>query len=82
MRLSPFSPQDQLAITTLGLEFATAVALGTATGFWADKKWELTPWGTIVGVLLGFALGMYIVIRQAQRMSRNTPKGNKRDRSL
>ncbi len=77
MRINPFSAQDHLAITTLGLEFAVAVALGTGTGFWADQKWELTPWGTIGGVCAGFALGMYILIRQAQRLSPPVEKRKK-----
>ena len=79
MRIGPFSAQDQLAITTLGLEFAVAVALGTGVGVWADKHWSLTPWCTVIGVWVGFALGMYIVVRQAQRMSHSPMKGRKRD---
>ncbi|MBR3631857.1 MAG: AtpZ/AtpI family protein [Elusimicrobiaceae bacterium] len=69
MRMGPFNAQDTVAITTLGLEFATAVALGTAGGFWADKHWQTTPWGILAGVLLGFALGMYIVIKEARRLA-------------
>ena len=82
MPLGPFLAQDQLAITTLGLEFAVAVALGTALGLWADQKWALTPWGTVIGVFLGFALAMYIVVRHAQRVNQLQTKGQKRDRSL
>lgn len=74
MPLNPFSAPEHLAITTLGLEFAAAVALGTAAGGWADARWHTAPWGMVGGVLLGFALGMYIVIRQAQRLSREKEK--------
>ena len=79
MRMGPFSAQDQMAITTLGLEFAVAVALGTGAGVWADKHWQLTPWCTVAGVFAGFALAMYIVVRQAQRMGQAPTKGQKRD---
>ena len=79
MRIGPFSAQDQLAITTLGLEFATAVALGAAAGFWADRVWNTTPWCIVGGVSAGFALGMYIIIRQAQRMKQTPPQGRKCD---
>ena len=58
MPIGPFSAKDQIAISTLGLEFAVAVAMGTAAGWWADRRWGITPWGTIAGVCVGFALAM------------------------
>ena len=72
MKISPFSAQDFAAISTLGLEFAVAVALGVGAGYWADVRYQTSPWLTVLGVLAGFALGMYIVVRQAQRMSQTT----------
>ena len=78
MRLSPFSVQDFAAISTLGLEFAVAVALGVAAGYFADQKWKLSPWCMIGGVFAGFALGMYIVVKEAKRMEKeNTLKDKK-----
>ena len=75
MRKFPFAPQDFAAISTLGLEFAVAVMLGVGSGYWADQKWQLSPWCTIVGVFAGFALGMYIVVKEAKRMEKeNTLK--------
>ena len=70
MKLSPFSAQDFATISTLGLEFAVAVALGVGSGCLADKKWTLAPWGTIAGVFVGFALGMYIVVKEAKRLEK------------
>ena len=72
MALGPFSAKDHVVITTLGLEFAVAVALGTGGGYWADRHYDTTPWLTIIGVLSGFALGMYIVVKEARRMGRTT----------
>ncbi len=70
MSLGPFSRQEHLVITTLGLEFAVAELLGGALGIWLDKKWETSPWMLVLGVLGGFALGMYRIIRFAQEMDR------------
>ena len=70
MSLSPFSMQDHVTITTLGLEFAVAVALGAGVGFWIDRKIGSTPWSTVTGVLLGFSLGMYIIIKEANRLKK------------
>ena len=79
MALSPFSMQDHITITTLGLEFAMAVALGTGAGFWIDRKLGTTPWAMIGGLLLGFALAMYIVIKEANRLKKeeNSAKDKK-----
>ncbi|MBR4355515.1 MAG: AtpZ/AtpI family protein [Elusimicrobiaceae bacterium] len=70
MSLGPFSRQEHLVITTLGLEFAVAELLGGALGIWLDKKWETSPWMLVLGVLGGFTLGMYRIIRFAQEMDR------------
>ncbi len=72
MALGPFSAKDHVVITTLGLEFAVAVALGTGGGYWADRHYATAPWLTIIGVFAGFALGMYIIVKEARRMGRTT----------
>ena len=70
MSLKDFSAQDHVAITTLGLEFATAEILGVAFGFWLDKKYNSSPWFLVAGAVVGFMLGMYIVWRRAKDMER------------
>ncbi len=70
MSLKDFSAQDHVAITTLGLEFATAEILGVGFGFWLDKKYNSSPWLLVTGAVAGFMLGMYIVWRRAKDMER------------
>lgn len=84
MRFSPFTPQDQITVTSLGLEFAVAVALGTGGGFWADRRFETLPWLTVLGMFAGFALGMYILIKEAKKMARQAApsKDEKKDGSI
>lgn len=84
MHFGPFSPQDQVTVTTLGLEFAVAVALGTGVGFWADRHFDSLPWLTVLGMFAGFALGMYILIKEARRMARQAAprKEDKKDGSI
>ncbi|MCI0651926.1 MAG: AtpZ/AtpI family protein [Planctomycetes bacterium] len=41
--------------STLGLQFAAAVSLFTFVGHLADQHWGWEPWGTLLGVALGFA---------------------------
>ena len=68
MPLGSFSKKEHVAITTLGLEFALAELAGGAVGLWLDKKWETSPWLFLLGVGLGFVLGMYMIIRGAQSL--------------
>ena len=72
MPLGPFSKQDHMQITSLGMEFAVAEILGAAFGFWLDKKWGTTPWMLLVGVVCGFALGFYMIWRAAKEMEKQT----------
>ena len=74
MHKFPFAAQDFATISTLGLEFAVAVALGTSAGIWLDLKWTSLPWCSLVGILAGFALGMYIVIKEAKRLEKQNAR--------
>ena len=44
------------------------VFVGLALGFLADRFLGTTPWGIIGGVLLGFALSIYMARRTANRL--------------
>lgn len=77
MRKGPFAAQDLVAISTLGMEFAVAVAMGTAAGYLADLKMQFFPWCTVIGVMMGFGLGMYIVVKEAKRMEKAASKDKK-----
>ena len=44
------------------------VFIGLALGFLADRFLGTTPWGIIGGVLLGFALSIYMARRTANRL--------------
>ena len=65
MPLGPFSAKEHVEITSLGMEFALTIIAGGGLGYWLDKKCGTSPWLLVIGVLSGFALGLYIVIRSA-----------------
>ncbi len=44
------------------------VLVGLGLGFLADRFLGITPWGIICGVLLGFALSIYMARRTANRL--------------
>jgi F0F1-type ATP synthase assembly protein I len=51
----------------VGLEFA----LPPLVGVYLDRFWSLRPLATILGVLLGFAVGMLNILRIAREGTRS-----------
>ena len=49
-------------------ELLGGVLVGLALGFVADRIFRTTPWGLIAGVLLGFALSIWMARRTANRL--------------
>jgi ATP synthase protein I len=49
-------------------ELIGGVLVGLGLGFGADRLFGTTPWGIIGGVLLGFALSIYMARRTANRL--------------
>jgi len=60
-------PKDRTWIrySGLGIEFAAAVVGFTLVGYWVDYHYQCSPWGVVVGVLLGLIGGFYNLIRQS-----------------
>jgi hypothetical protein len=54
-----------------GFEFAVAVVLFFLGGRWLDAKVGSGPWLSVVGSLVGIAVGTYLLIRPA--LSARTP---------
>jgi ATP synthase protein I len=49
-------------------ELIGGVLVGMAAGFIVDRVLKTTPWGLIGGVLLGFALSIWMARRTANRL--------------
>ena len=47
------------------------VSLGYFVGNWFDRHHGTAPWGLLVGVMLGLASGMYLLIKDAIRMNKD-----------
>lgn len=54
----------------LGLEIAAGVGLGIVIGSWIDRKRHTAPYGILIGAGLGFAAGLYLLIKEANRINR------------
>jgi ATP synthase protein I len=52
---------------TLGLSFVLALVLGTGAGLWVDNTFATSPWGMMVGFVMGFAAAVLNVVRITRR---------------
>ena len=60
-------PPTWVAMSGLGFEFVGAILLPGALGWWIDRKAGTTPWIMLVGGLLGFAIGLRLLMRSVSR---------------
>lgn len=58
-------------MAALGLEVAVGVGLGAVVGTWIDRKYHSDPWGLLIGSAIGFASGMYPLIREGFRANKD-----------
>ena len=54
---------------SVGIEFGVSVVLGYLLGRWLDQRFGLAPWGTPVGVILGFSAALRSLLKLAARES-------------
>ena len=59
------------AIAGTGIEFVTAIGVFLLIGWWLDRKWNSFPWLTIAGAAVGFAVGLYALVRAARNAFRD-----------
>jgi F0F1-type ATP synthase assembly protein I len=52
-------------LATVGIEFAVAVVLLGLLGWWLDQKLGTLPWLTLAGAAVGFATGLWLMIKAA-----------------
>ena len=55
---------------TQGFEVAAGIGLGVVVGTWWDKHHNSAPWGLLIGLLVGCAAGMYLLIKEAMRANK------------
>jgi ATP synthase protein I len=66
-RSSPEDLSSWFRMTGLGVEFIAAIAVMGGIGWWADRRLGTMPWLTLVGVVVGFAVGLWTVIRAGMK---------------
>jgi ATP synthase protein I len=56
---------------TYGLEIVVGITLGCLIGRWWDNHHQTGPWGMLIGMMIGFAAGMYLLLKDFNRMNKD-----------
>lgn len=62
--------RDLYRYSGLGMQFAATVGVFALLGRWLDTRAGASPWFLIAGVFLGFALGLYSMVRKLPSSSK------------
>ena len=54
-------------------QLAGSVGLGTALGWWLDKKFGTSPWLLVVGALFGIGVGFYAFFKILMNLNKRKP---------
>lgn len=60
----------------LGSQIAASMIVPVVIGIYADSRWDLSPWGVIIGALLGFGSLISIVLRLAAKTGKTEYQKN------
>ncbi len=69
--LGPKIPRNMLRFLTLGVEFAAIFMVFLFAGMFLDAKFKTRPWLTLAGMVLGFAGGIYRLLRVAGQYTKD-----------
>jgi F0F1-type ATP synthase assembly protein I len=53
--------------TSVGSELAGIVLVCVGIGYWLDKRYSTSPWGTLIGTLFGISYGLFRLVRAVSR---------------
>ena len=76
--------KDNARYAGVGLQFAATIGVFALLGFWADRFLDSAPWLLLVGVFLGFGLGLKSLVSnlgpREPTKSQRTTDGRESDR--
>ena len=71
---SVIAKKDFILISTLGIEFALIMCLGTFCGYWLDRRLNTFPYLILTGSFIAFALALYVLVMHAKAATRSEVK--------
>jgi len=61
---------ERTSYMMVGVQFALAIFIGFAIGYWLDKQFKTFPWLTIFWFFIGLAAGFKNVYRELKKISK------------
>ena len=65
----------------IGLELAGATAGLALVGYWVDGKFGTSPWGILIGVVIGIVGGLYNLVKESLAAVNEAREDDARDAS-
>ena len=53
------------AVGNIGFTLASSALVGLFLGRWIDKRLDIFPWASIIGIVLGLVAGFWSIYKQA-----------------
>jgi F0F1-type ATP synthase assembly protein I len=66
--------------SSVGIEFAAAVAGLSLVGIWVDRHYGSGPWGLVIGLSLGLIGGTYNLVRETLLASKDAERSDRGER--
>lgn len=66
--------------SSIGIEFAAAVAGLSFFGLWIDRRYGCEPWGTMIGAGVGVVGGTYNLIRASMAAFKEIEQSERDDK--
>ena len=58
-------------LSTLGIEMAVSIVVGLAIGWYLDKKFDTSPWLTMIFLIFGIVAGYKNLFREIKKIDRS-----------
>ena len=65
--------------TRIGVELVAGTLVGAGIGYFIDWKFKTTPWGIVIGVLVGSAAGFLNIYRFARTLDQDQEEKDQPD---
>lgn len=65
-----------MAAASLVTTASIAIGLGAFVGYGVDRYFHTSPWGLLIGVFIGFPLGMYRLLLGLRQLGVVEPPGD------
>ena len=59
-----------LSLSSLGIEMGLSLAIFFFLGMWADERWQISPFGVVVGGVLGLITSFRLAYQKIKKIQK------------